>query len=201
MRIVTLFCCVLGLLVSSCQGMDGSGETVLLAKDENGVPENSDQGSVTISKVEGKKSDDPTAEFDQSAFSKFVFFHKDGHKILINYNFFPEGSDFDSQKKIVHIPCDFVLPEDERLSVSISATEAQTPCVGELDLELSQAVFTLGGLVLSFDENFSALEKDFGVRLTREGAEEAVSGELIPLPFAEFTLENVASEVLELRQR
>lgn len=150
-----------------------------------------DENGVSITKVEGQKA--PLTilqDFDQSPFSKFVFFHKNKNKILIDYNFFPEGSDFDSQKKEVRIPCQFLLNKDQGPNVNVSAPMADGACKERFKLDIDGAKFTLAGLEFGFDETFDLFADEFGIALTPVGFVDAQTGLALEQPFSEATLEN-----------
>lgn len=186
--LITVFFCV------SCRG-DGldlaQKNTSVVQKDAEQTDTLSENEEVSIVKLEGQKESRSLLEdFDQSPFSKFIYFHKNKNKLLIDYNFFPEGSDFDSQKKEVRIPCQFLLKEKEGASVGLNAPISGGSCRKNFSLDIKAAKFTLAGLEFAFDESFDLFEDDFGMILTPDGFFDTQSGAALEEPFSEATLEN-----------
>lgn len=188
------------LILVSCQELGvGEGQTsdksLVQTEGETNQPGDVQENDPTISKIQTQDAttaSDLLKGFKQSTYSKFVYFGEGKKKILIDYNFFPEGTDFDSQLKQVSIPCSYGRTENSGLNVTVSSTdEAAAECEPYL-LDVAGAKFTLAGLELEFDQSFELFSREFGVTLTRDGFFDSESGEEMEVPFSEASLENVA---------
>lgn len=188
------FLSFVALALLACQGMESSNtsiETVALTEPtpKQGEKSETENSNVSISAIETKSAPALKSDFDQSNFSKFIYFHKDKNRIVLDYNFFPEGSDFDSEKKTVSLPCVKPLPDDEHLSINLNAT-SNAPCKSK-SLDVSTATFTLLGLEFEFDREFDLFAEDYGFVLTADGFVDSEYGELFTLPFSEASLDNL----------
>src|SRR3989339_506288 len=130
--------------------------------------------------------------YEVSSFSEYVFFHKEDTNILLDYNFFPAGSDicqqaaYDAQTnpngckqdKTVELPCGYQeAPEDDLLSISLNADPniATTDCADKIILDMSQAEFTVEGLVFSYDDTLDVFVEDFEFMIAKKGFVDAAS--------------------------
>ena len=135
----------------------------------------------------------------QSSFSPHVYFHKDGHKVIVDYNFLPSGSHIDSIQKIVEIPCTQNVPGDDKLSVSLNAPLDGSPCEETVTVDVSDAVFTVAGMEFDFSESLDAFVFDFDVLITRNGFVDAVDGQPLNPTFDHADLETLNSLIAQKR--
>lgn len=139
-------------------------------------------------------------DYTVSGFSTHIYFHNSENKVLIDYLFFPEGVDFDSQKKTVEISCYQTenISDDDNLSISINLPESgeASECEeGNYVIDLSNASFALDktkDLVLIFDleESLDIFKDDFGFVITKTGIQVESTGEYLDLG-TDVTLEDI----------
>lgn len=189
-----LFLGIVAVTVLACQGVgDGSAPVETVASIEvvsdQGKKSEANHSEISISAIDAKKTPALQNDFDQSNYSKFVYFHQNKNRIVLDYNFFPEGSDFDSQNKTVALPCAKPLPDDGHLNINLNAA-SNTPCKPK-SLDVSDATFTLLGLEFEFDREFDLFAETYGFVLTADGFVDSESGELFTLPFSEASLDNL----------
>lgn len=68
-----------------------------------------------------------TTQFDQSTFSRHIYWHKVDSKILILLDFFPKGSEFDFDKKTATLPCQYSVSDvDPNIDASLNVPESSS---------------------------------------------------------------------------
>lgn len=179
----------------ACQGMgnhDTPTETIALTEtaSEQSKKSEADHGEISISAIDTKNTSTLQNDFDQSNYSKFIYFHQNKNRVVLDYNFFPEGSDFDSEKKTVVLPCAKPIPDEDRLNINLSIPVQEAPCKTR-SLDVAGATFTLLGLEFEFDRVLELFAEDYGFVLTVDGFVDSESGELFTLPFSEASLDNL----------
>lgn len=186
---------------SSCNGQ--SGNTTSTSGDTTQTTVTTDSGEgVTVTEIDTSattSTQNPLANYTQSAFSKYLYFSGDGKKVLIDFNFFPQGADFDSQKKQVTIPCEYQITDDENVSASVNAPVDEEPCEISIVVDLSQATFLFYGVEFSFDTSLDAFDKQFEFKITAQGFVDSLDNAVITLSADDGTLENIYNAVMDKR--
>lgn len=157
--------------------------------------------NASVSTVNGTESSTASVlgDYDQSSFSKYIYWHKIENKVLIDYNFFPESTDFDSQEKQVSIPCDFMEDTDTGgADVDLNAPTGNVGCE-DVELDVSSAVFTIDGLEFSFSESLDIFSTQFGFKLTSSGFTLSETGAVLTVSADVGNLENIYNAVLDAR--
>lgn len=153
------------------------------AEDSSGSADQLNSASdadATITELPTSGTASVLTDYAKSSFSNYIYFHKTESKILIDFAFFPDGSDPDSQAKTISIPC---LSEensgDTAVSIGLSApTEGSHACT-DVSLNLSEATFTNDGLVFSFSESFTLFASQYSFNITRAGFVDSQTSEAI----------------------
>ncbi len=140
----------------------------------------SGDADATITELPTSGTASVLTDYAKSSFSNYIYFHKTESKILIDFAFFPDGSDPDSQAKTIIIPC---LSEqnsgDAAVAIGLSApTEGSRACT-DVSLNLSEATFTNDGLVFSFSESFTLFASQYSFNITRLGFVDSQTSEAI----------------------
>lgn len=143
-------------------------------------------------------NDAAMASYALTAFSKYVYIQADAKTFLIDFNFFPAGTDFDSQNKTATLPCDAVEGNESGATVSMSAAGEDEECAAVV-VDLSQATFTFVGLEFSFEASLDVFAETFEFKITPEGITDAADGELIELDAEDANLENAYNAVMDRR--
>lgn len=155
-----------------------------------------------------------------TSYSKFVLLHNSEDKILIKYDFFPNGYDLCQQatydentnpngcktSNTIVLPCSFEsLSQDDFLSVSINANpngSADNTCSSPVVLDLDTASITTEGLI--FDLSEGAVEiflDDYEFFLTDIGAFDALDEAKLLFPNTDVTLETIYNSIISKRSR
>jgi hypothetical protein len=175
--------------LSSCQG--GSDDSASEATPSTAVLADQFQTPV-IKEVDALK------DYEASSFSKDVYFGKSGDSILLGYNFFPQGTDFQTKEKKVTLPCEPLLPEDSLISFSLSAPlDGGVDCEGTKVLTLTAATFELGGMKFSFTGVLETFSQDFGFLVKSGGFVDSMTREFLSVPFDPDSVEE-GSSTLEM---
>ena len=153
-------------LLTACQGSGGNAVSPVA----NTALTLDHGATVTISEVPvNAGSANPLAGFTQTTFSKHIY-KKDGTATyLIDFNFFPAQTDFDSVKKTAQIPCDYNTTSDDNVNVSLNAPTTETPCDAGLVVDLSQATFTFLGVEFTMDSSIDVFVDIFEFKITSSG--------------------------------
>jgi len=197
---------VLLLAVAACSS-NQSGST----SDLN--PVNLSNGNTGITSLQGTNVSDRD-NYDQEAnFCDNILFHKTEARVLIDYNFFPQGADvcqqatYDAElnpaslcrtEKTVVLPCGFEGTDeavDSLLAVDISAPVGGESCSEHLVLDVSSAEFTVDGLVFPFSSSLDVFANSLGFRITREGIVDVSNGALLSFESKDFGMEEIVSEI------
>lgn len=153
----------------------------------------------SVTPVEGTESATTTVldDYDQSSFSKYVYWHKVENKILIDYNFFPEETDFDDTTDKVAFPCDFLNVDEGATDVNVNVNAGSSDECDRAELSVAQATFTIDGLVFDFSDSFTLFVSDFGFKITNAGFVQSDSGSSITVAKDTATLESVYNAILD----
>lgn len=168
--------------------------------------ENSVGASETVETTEitaiDADSDNDAAEtmssYAPSSFSQYVYVKSDTKVFLIDFNFFPEGTDFDSQNKTATLPCETAAPEGSGATVSMSAPEEGDGCEAVV-VDLTSATFTFVGLEFAYEDSLDVFSEALEFKITPEGIADASDGEVIDLDFEDANLENAYNAVMDRR--
>lgn len=201
-RILSIFALI--FVFSACNevGSDDSASTL------NNTVEDSD--SVTISALDTSDTSSSLTDYDQSSFSEYVYFHSTESKILIDYDFFPDGSDVCSQAtydedsnpngcqvdQTVVVPCDFsdAALDDDMLSFNVSASDDDS-CEDDIVVDFSDAEFTTDGLVFDFSDTLDSFDSDFEFKISEQGFIDSNDNSVLDLD-SDAKLEDVYAEVI-----
>lgn len=192
-------------LFVACSGAGTSSTT-------GGGPSNAQTG--TPSAITGIPVSNTSQLDDYSAadFSTVIFFHKTENKILVSYNFFPNGSDVCEQSSYdadtnpngcrtsgtVVLPCGYEgLEDNDYLSIDVSAFTTDTNCTDKLAVSMTGGEFTVDGLVFSFASSLDVFVSDFGFKITRDGFVDSENGSILVLSSSSADLQDVYESVLE----
>jgi len=168
-------------------------ETALAANDE-------ESGDVSITEIQSGSSTatNPLEGYSQSEFSKYVYIANSGKKFLIDFNFFPEGSDFDSQEKTVAIPCEYTdMPEEVDVNVSVDVEE--DACESDIVMDLNSATFSFIGLEFTYEESLDIFDSDFEFKISSVGFVDSLDGKKVDIESEDANLENVYNMVIDKR--
>lgn len=133
--------------------------------------------------------------YTQTTFSRYVY-EKSGEDVfLIDFNFFPEGTDFDSQAKTAALPCETTTDTDA--AIDVNATEEED--CDKLTVDLSSATFTFIGLEISHDESQQLFVEDFEFKITTDGFVDPLDGATLDVAADTATLESVYNAVMDKR--
>lgn len=175
----------------------------------NVVDEGAGQSALNLTTIPGTTSSDRDSYDQENNYSAYILFHMTEPKALIDYNFFPAGSDVCQQvtydpelnpegacktAKTVVLPCGYEGAEpdaDDLLSVSISAPLDDAVCDDQLIIDLSAAEFTIDGLVFPFSGSLDVFADDLGFKITQTSIVDAVTGAAISFPTKDFALDEV----------
>lgn len=175
--------------------------------------EGSDPGSLTLTVIQGTASSERENYDQENNYCDHILFHKTEALVLIDYNFFPAGTDvcqqvtYDAElnpegdcrtAKTVVLPCGFdgaSAEGDDLLSVSISAPTGDGSCDGQLVIDLSAAEFTIDGLVFSFVSSLDVFANDLGFKITRDGIIKSSDGTILSFESKAFGLEEIVLEI------
>ena len=180
----TIIALVLCLFITQCQETNtGSNNSSTINKastaSENQTPENISITEIGTTQTENSVLNDYT----KSSFSDFIYFHNSENKIIIDYDFFPEETDFDSQTKMATLSClDSHDQENSEISINInlSAPTDDIESCQAIELDLSSAQFTLEGLEFELEkEELNLFKKDFQIAISKSGFVNSDSGKLI----------------------
>lgn len=173
------------------------------------VDEEVGQNTLSLTTIQGTSSSDRESYDQENNYSDYILFHLTEPKTLIDYNFFPAGSDVCQQAtydaelnpeglcrtaKTVVLPCGYEGVEDEAddfLSASISAPLDDGSCTDHLIVDLSEAEFTIDGLVFPFSGSLDVFAADLGFKITQEGIVNATTGAAISFPTKDFALDEI----------
>lgn len=188
------------LLTLGCQS--GGGSAIEVANSTlNSDSVNSDSGSgVTITEITTNTGSTSSLEgFTQTSFSKHIY-RKDGTSTyLIDFNFFPAQTDFDSVKKAAIIPCDYNTTSDENVNVSLNTPTTETPCDSGLSVDLSQATFTFLGIEFTMDASIDVFVDIFEFKITATGFIDAYDQAVITVGADEATVEGLYDVIIAKR--
>lgn len=215
MRFFSLALVVFSFLCVSCEEeITDSGDS---SQDSALTSTGSDADStVTITEIDTTSSQAQSQldQYSASSFSKYIYFHKTEDKILLDYNFFPKGSDlcqqaaYDAESnplgcktdKTIVIPCDYKTRiEDDLLSVNISASTEISQCESDIVIDLSSAEFTTDGLVFSFTGSLNIFENDFEFRITKDGISYGGDGATLKFDGDDVGLGDAYEKIVEMR--
>lgn len=188
------------LLLLACQNPGATD--VLSAEESETTLEASDgeSGGVSITEIESGSSTatNPLDGYSQSEFSKYVYVANSGKKFLIDFNFFPEGTDFDSQEKTLAIPCEYTnMPEEVDVNVSVDVEEDE--CESDIVIDLNGATFSFIGLEFIYEENLDVFDSDFEFKISSAGFVDSLDGEKIDVEPEDANLENIYNTVVDKR--
>lgn len=177
------------------------GETTLTADDGGSATSDEDDSTtVSITEIQSGSSTatNPLEGYSQSEFSKYVYIANSGKKFLIDFNFFPEGTDFDSQEKTVTIPCEYTeMPEEVDVNVSVDVEESD--CESEIVIDLSGASFSFVGLEFAYEESLDVFDDNFEFKISTDGFVDSLDGEKIDVAAEDANLENIYNAVIDKR--
>lgn len=178
---------IITVSLAACNEEDSSAtsEATLNTTDEDGV---------TVTEIDTTSATSTVlTDYDQSSFSKYVYWHKTEDKILIDYDFFPSGSDFDSQTKKATLPCEFGEDDqDTAVNVNVSAPTDPGECEN-IEIDLSAATFTIDGVEFAFSATLEIFADDFEFKISSGGFTDSVTGTALSVSADNATLETVAS--------
>lgn len=141
--------------------------------------------SVTITGIDASQTASVKDNYTQSVFSRYIYFEKTaGNKILVDYNFFPSGTDVKQQEQQILIPCEYTsLADDELLNINLSAPLKKTAdCADKITVSLRDAKFTTDGLIFSFNGSLNVFETDFEFKITKSGFVDSLDGSVLEIP-------------------
>lgn len=190
---------ILGLVLSlwGCNEVESTGDTTSSTTETANVTTAADSAVITEIDTSSVASSSSLADYEQSSFSQYVYFHATEGQILLGYNFFPTGFDSDSQAKTLSIPCEYeITSDDDYLSTSTSATETEEAACEDIVLDLSAATFTLDGIRLDFSSSLDIFVDDFEFKITRDGFIDSETGETLEFSGSDVTMEDVVDEIM-----
>jgi hypothetical protein len=189
----------------------GSGQTGSSSEQE--AAQLSNGNSTVITAITPTASSDRDNYDQETNFCDYILFHKTEALVLIDYNFFPAGTDvcqqvtYDAElnpegdcktAKTVVLPCGFEevdVESDDMLSVSVSAPTGTTTCETSLVLDVSSAEFTIDGLAIPFTDSLDIFANSLGFKITRSGIVDAATSEILVFDSKDFGLEEIVSEI------
>lgn len=188
---------ILGLILSlwSCNELDGTSATT--TTETANVTTATDTAAITEIDTSSVSSSSSLEDYDQAGFSPYIYFHKTESQILLDYDFFPEGFDSDSQAKTLSIPCEYETTSDnDLLSTGTSQAETEEASCEDIVLDLSAATFTLDGIRLDFDTSLDIFVDHFEFKITRDGFVDSETGETLEFSNSDVTMEDVVDEIM-----
>lgn len=188
---------IFGLFLSlwGCNELESTSTTA--TTETANVTTATDAAAITEIDTSSVGSSSSLADYDQAGFSTYVYFHKTEGQILLDYNFFPEGFDSDSQAKTLSIPCEYeTTSDDDLLSTSTSATETEEASCEDIVLDLGAATFTLDGICFDFSSSLTIFVDHFGFTITRDGFVDSETGETLEFPDSDVSMEDVVDEIM-----
>lgn len=183
---------------TACNQAD-TGETTA----DSTLNANSSAGGSTVTPVDGTESATSTVlgSYDQSSFSRYIYWHKVEDKILIDYNFFPEGTDFDDPGKKATLPCGIGEDNDDAVDVNanVNATTGTDSECEQIELDLALATFTIDGLEFAFSDSLDLFSVDFGFKIAAAGFINSSTSATLTVSADAATMESVYNAVLDAR--
>lgn len=193
----TFFLTLFLFFMTACPGAEGLVD--------EGTSQNKTQlstGGSEVTEIDLSGATSPILDaYSQSSFSPYVYFHKGENKIMIDYNFLPSGSDIDSIRKVIEIPCTQDVAGDDKLSVSLSAPLNDAPCEDGVTVDVSDATFTVAGMEFGFSETLDVFVFDFDVLVTRNGFVDAVDQQALKPTFDRANLGTLSDLIEQKRVR
>lgn len=184
--ITTLF--IFLALTASCQNQGSNDSTEKTTEDTsvNLSSDNSenqkDQVEITQINVKGSESN-LKEQFKLSSFSKYVMIHKTENKILLSYDFFPEGTEICHQADSnatsfkegcfeanrILVPCEFSGSfSDDKLTIGLSQKTESQNCDQPTVIELNPGELTLEGVLIE-DDPWIGLSETYSILLSTRG--------------------------------
>lgn len=200
MKLKHLFFFLMSLVfMTSCNELQENSATLAsdAAKNADSAQESSSQAEITEINVEESGGSDSLQGYQQSSFSKYIYVKDDGSEFLVDFNFFPKGTDFDSEKKMATVSCEYMPVFDEELSASLNAPLGEIPCSENVEIDLSQAEFSFLGLV--YQGGIETFSEQFDFQVSLEGFVDVLDGQLVVIDSEEADLEKVYETVIEKR--
>lgn len=188
------------ILCLSCQN---PGATDLVSTEDSDTALAASEGESSDATITEIQSGSSTATnlldgYSQSGFSKYIYVANSGKKFLVDFNFFPEGSDFDSQEKTVAIPCEYTdMPEEVDVNVSVDVEE--DACESDIVIDLNDATFSFIGLEFIYEESLDIFDSDFEFKISSAGFVDSLDGEKVDIESEDANLENVYNMVIDKR--
>jgi hypothetical protein len=140
----------------------------------------SDAADATITELPTSGIASVLTDYAKSSFSNYIYFHKTESKLLIDFAFFPDGSDPDSVAKTISIPClSEQNSDDAAVAIGLSAPIESDGSCEAVSLSLLAATFTNDGLVFSFSEPFTLFASQYDFNITRSGFVDSQTSEAI----------------------
>jgi hypothetical protein len=173
------------------------------------INEETNQGALNLTSIQGTSSSDRDSYDQENNYCDYILFHLTEPKVLIDYNFFPAGSDVCQQvtydpeinpegvckiAKTVVLPCGYdgaSAAADDLLSASISAPLDEGSCGDQLVIDLSTAGFTIDGLVFPFSGSLDVFSADLGFKITQEGVVNTATGAALSFSTKDFALDEI----------
>lgn len=188
---------ILGFILSlwSCNELEGTSTTA--TTETANVTTATDAATITEIDTSSVSSSSSLEDYNQASFSPYIYFHKTESQILLDYNFFPEGFDSDSQAKTLSIPCEYETTSDnDLLSTGASQAETEEASCEDIVLDLSAATFTLDGIRLDFSSSLDIFVDHFEFRITRDGFIDSETDETLEFANSDVTMEDVVDEIM-----
>lgn len=159
------------------------------------ISNNESKGDAKITSINTNGSQTNLNDFESSTFSKHVLRHKKKSKLLISYDFFPEGTRFCHQKDPnakslsegcveaaqILIPCEFSTNVSDDISFNLNAPIENVSCDDPFVLQLNEGELTLDGLLVDVSESWDGFA-DFGFITTNAGFLDLEDGQALTSP-------------------
>lgn len=201
------FVLLLGVWGLACQEESGNTQS----SDSQSTLSSTEEGA-TITEIDTGNTSSGLSDYTQASFSQYIYFHLNEDKTLIDYNFFPEGSDLCSQAtydvtsnpggcktdKTIVIPCDYQESSQDDV-LSIDAEGETKDCTEDIVLTIASATFSVDGLVFNSKDSITVFAEEFEFTITTNGFIDSDDGSLLDFSSTDITLTDVYDFIMDKR--